>query len=351
MSSLWKKLNKLNKSNYEISKETNIPEEKVEEIMRGERPVPTEMVDDFRKALNKDNKAEKSIKMIEVMNWYNSADLRKEREDMGYKTQKSMALASGLGQSTICSLETKNREYSDNIMIKYYDFLHNDLNRVIKPVKKYTTSPDRIPSPNGTRNKSLETTISDEELENWYNNFDFNQFLRRRGWHYKDLATAIGYKSGSTVGEAIRLVRGFERHKKTLLKLYEYIMENDKEIENPITMIETTPQEIAPLIEETYNKPLNFYTGEEEDIEVLEEPTYEANVVEPIEDKPYVYSAEQIMISKKEYEEPIKTSNDIRVLEELNEDKKGTIMRLEQELADAKKQIARYEKLIDMIGL
>ena len=137
---LWSKLNNRNqsrKSNYEISKKTNIPEEKVKEIMNGERDLPTERVDDFVNAIKEDNKVEKEISVATAKKWIEETDLRAARIDFNYTTQGELAKELGVHSSVICRLENKILTHvSDGLLIKYYDFLHNELNRKVRKSKK-----------------------------------------------------------------------------------------------------------------------------------------------------------------------------------------------------------------------
>lgn len=411
MSNLWKRLNKQNKSNYEISKETNIPEEKVKEIMEGERELPTEKVDEFTKALQEE-RIKRDIKMHEVYEWYKSVNIRQLREEFGYETQLELASQLGLASSTISNIECGNKEYGYTTILKLYDFFTNKLNKKIdKKLKEEPEEPNDIkkikdwyiktdlvkarerlgyksqaslaraiklsPSTisrieskldknskyfnestlmiyynflnnNSNKNKAPKKVIRKyknmseeerqtdfEEVKKWYKGFNVKQWLYDKHWYHTDLAKALGYKSSSTITDVLNGRRTIEQSKNVLTKLYLYIKEENN-------IVEAEQKVINELSIEPKDNFYKYYDEDEEDIEVLdEEITIDDKVEHIINNIDEEY--------KKEYEEPVKTSNDIKVLEELNEDKKGTIMRLEYELEEARKQIARYEKLIDMI--
>lgn len=295
MGNIWKKLNKMNKSNYEISQETNIPEEKVEEIMRGERQVPTDRVDDFRKALSINNKAERSLKLAQVKQWYKETDLKEAREKLGYKSQASLARAMNLSASTMSRIEGKVEEnskyFNEDTLIRYYDFLNNELNKVIE------TKANKGKKITRKRNKQPKIYVDYEILKNWYENTDIKKWLDIHNITTKELADAIGYNSTSTIYDAIHLKFGFDRQRKSLTRIYKFI--KDYELKDKIV--------------------------EDENIEILDESDIDDNIE---------YNDKSV-----ESECIIRPSSE-----------KGKILRLEYELEEARKQIARYEKLIDMIG-
>ena len=300
MANIWKKLNKLNKSNYEIAKETNIPEEKVEEIMKGERQVPSNMIDDFRKALATNNRVEKSLKLSQVKEWYKTTDLKQRREDLGYKSQASLSRAMNVSPSTISRIESKSEEnrkyFNEDMLVKYYDFMTNDLNKVIYSNKKIKKHPK-------------EKYVNFEEVKEWYKNFDVKQWLYNKNWHNGDLARTLGYKSSSSITDVLNGTRTIEQSRNVLTKLYLYVKEEEKN----------------KLLNKYDNENIEIIKDLEEDIEVLDESDITSNI--------------------EYHNEPVEPKCIIRP-----SSKEGTIIRLEQELEEAKKQIARYEKLIDMIG-
>ena len=300
MANIWKKLNKLNKSNYEIAKETNIPEEKVEEIMKGERQVPSNMIDDFRKALATNNRVEKSLKLSQVKEWYKTTDLKQRREDLGYKSQASLSRAMNVSPSTISRIESKSEEnrkyFNEDMLVKYYDFMTNDLNKVIYSNKKIKKHPK-------------EKYVNFEEVKEWYKNFNVKQWLYNKNWHNGDLARTLGYKSSSSITDVLNGTRTIEQSRNVLTKLYLYVKEEEKN----------------KLLNKYGNENIEIIKDLEEDIEVLDESDITGNI--------------------EYHNEPVEPKCIIRP-----SSKEGTIIRLEQELEEAKKQIARYEKLIDMIG-
>ena len=117
--SFWDKKNRNKKTNYDISKETGIPEEKVKEIMKGEREVPTDRVDTLNKALKSDNKTERSIRILNAKEWLKSTDLTSLRLSWGYVSQKEVAEAAGVAQSSYSLIESKEKPQDE-----FFHFLY-----------------------------------------------------------------------------------------------------------------------------------------------------------------------------------------------------------------------------------
>lgn len=326
MGNIWKKLNKLNKSTYEISKETNIPEDKVKEIMAGKRELPKERIDKFVEALQKDDKVEKSLKLHEVKKWYEETDLKARRKELGYKTQKDLAKALELDNSCICRLENKQKHgLSDETLIRYYDFMVDGLNTVIsnKQKTKYKKS---LKIPKNISEKEREEIINTnwKDVEKFYKEFDFKKWFKQNRMTHKDLAKILGYKSSSSVTDTINRRDNLNHSRVPAIRIYLYITkleeEKTKDLERQLTMYDNMiKKETQPI---------------EEDIEILDE-TCEANITDEIIEEPTVEEMKSSI--RKDYNNWIE------------ENKDATIMRLEYELEEARKQIARYEKLIDMI--
>lgn len=333
MGNIWNKLNKLNKSNYEIAKETNIPEDKVEEIMKGKRQVPTDRIDKFIEVLKKDDKVQKQLDLIEARQWYDKTDLKQRRIEMGYRTQRSLAEVLKLDVSVINRLETRSaldkHHVSDTTFIRYCDFMRDDLNKIInnKKTKSGETLKLRYNIPEKERQEILNTDW--KEVLEWYKNFDLREWIEQRGWSHGDLAKALNYKSSSSITDMLNNKpkngkKDLKNYQIVLTRVYLYIKKQEEEVHNKIDVIDTSDEDIEVLDEEpikTEEELLVDYNQKKYE-ELLKEPTY----------------PEKIEVTTIEDEKP-----------RYVEDKNATIMRLEYELEEARKQIARYEKLIDMI--
>ena len=328
MGNIWNKLNKLNKSNYEIAKETNIPEDKVEEIMKGKRQVPTDRIDKFIEVLKKDDKVQKQLDLIEARQWYDETDLKQRRIEMGYGTQRSLAEVLKLDVSVINRLETRSaidkHHVSDTTFIRYCDFMRDDLNKIInnknnKKTKSGEALKLRYNIPEKERQEILNTDW--EEVLEWYKNIDLREWLDQRGWTHGDLASSITDMINNKPKNGKKDLKNYQI---VLTRVYLYIKKQEEEVHNKIDVIDTSDEDIEILDEEpikTEEELLVDYNQKKYE-ELLEEPTY----------------PEKIEVTTIEDEKP-----------RYVEDENATIMRLEYELEEARKQIARYEKLIDMI--
>ena len=220
---LWSRLNNKSKSKktaYEISKETNIPEDKVNEILKGERQLPNDRVDSFTEAIQKDNKVEKTLNMINIKNWYNTADLKAARIRLGYTTQISLARALNLDPSTINRLENRTeKSISDDLMMRYYDFLNDDLNKVIEKPNKQMKKRKKLTEEELERIKNADY----KEVLDWWHSFDLRAYLEKHNLSHKQLANAIGYNSGSTICDLVNMTRSEYSLRKVITRLYLYL--------------------------------------------------------------------------------------------------------------------------------
>ena len=327
---LWSKLNNMSKSkknSYELSKKTNIPEEKVKEILNGDREVPTDRVDTLVSAIKEDNKVEKSLNIESIKRWIQETDLKERRLEYNYKTQGELAKELGVHTSVVSRLESKNTsQASDALLMRYYDFLNDGLNKkIIKPAPGTYNQTLRL-----KENSELINDINLKELDAWYRDFDFKKYLEEINMTSREFAITLGYKPSS-----VSLIYALINHKVdtegrgsvVISRAYLYItgkhtdFEPTKEIETPT---ETTDDYVR--VEEPVNEPV------EEEVNTEVATTYpNENVVVSI-NKTDTVAPETITIPKYQYEDLIEQTKYLTTRVELLET-----------------QVERYEKLIDLI--
>lgn len=121
---------------YSIARDMNIPEEKVKEILKGERELPSDKVDEFINVVNKTKKAKKNFDRNEALIFFNNNDPKELRTKFNYDTQKEVAELLGISQFTISRLEDPKygpSSLSTRILCKLYDFYKDELNiKIIK---------------------------------------------------------------------------------------------------------------------------------------------------------------------------------------------------------------------------
>lgn len=360
---LWNKLNNRNqkrKSNYEISKKTNIPEEKVKEIMNGEREVPTERVDDFVSAISENDKVEREINVATARKWLEETDLKKARMNYNYLSQGELASELGVHTSVICRLENKKTDHvSDGLLIKYYDFLNNDLNKKVKRKKK-----DKIERRKLTSNEyKFLKEIDQDKVKEWYETFDLKDYLKSKELSYRDFAKELGYSGNSTSlisGLANKTLSFDVTGNLILVRAYAYV----NNLKNPQEMtVEPQKAENDEVVKEEENvapepEKVHIWGISDEECSKREETNPVADYFKVMDD-PYEYdfptnnvtstatynTADGSYHINTDIVEPEKITIYQYIWEGLNknlEDRDKKIKELEN-------QISRYEKLIDMI--
>ena len=327
---IWSKINnkKNKKSNYEISKETNIPEEKVKEIMEGDRELPTEKVDVFMEVLQKDNKTERVIKIENVKKWLKETNLKQRRIDYNYPSQSALARALGVNTSVICRIEGGHIEqFSDDMLLRYYDFLNDGLNKNVKRYKEVTTVEENKENFFKTFKVSMMKHIrfpkEDQHLKNinlkdaydWYKEFDFNTYLSEQNKSIDDFADDLGYTNSTTTYKLVSYKLDRNSGYLIILKAYNLLG-----LKNPIK-----PAKIKDLDTPEYNSTTGVENSSKKTIKIENMPILEYKEEDNLKDIPKV-----------NWEAEYKTT--VRML-----DAKC------RELEEVKLQLSRYEKLIDLI--
>ena len=341
--SLWNKLNNKNKqrkSNYEISKKTNIPEDKVKEIMDGDRELPTDRVDEFVGAIQENTSLEKKVNVETAKRWLDETDLKALRLSFNYASQTELSEAIGFDTSVICRLENKKLDHvSDNTLLKYYDFFQDKLNVKLTRGKRRTHKL----KPNKKDKESL-SDIKFEDAYKWYLDFDFKEYLTKKKLSYRKFGIKLGYSAGST-----GLISNLVNHKldessygKTaIVKAYAFINKLNK------AQIETKKVEDSKTIKEDRKEAEKPNKDTLDDVlDIAEELKNKTEEVKMRLDE--VLPSDKHIDSRCICQEPLHSSLP-RVTIKIPVSEYTYLTSCKAELEKAKKQLSRYEKLIDMI--
>lgn len=125
----WNK--KINKKNItKLSNEIGVEEEKIKELVKGEREISGETMDKVLNVLNED-KIQNAIEKQEIMKWYYETDLSELRKSFGYSKQNELANELKCHPASICNLENhKDRVKQISPLIEQlYYFYKNDFNK------------------------------------------------------------------------------------------------------------------------------------------------------------------------------------------------------------------------------
>lgn len=116
----------------ELASLLNVSEEKIKELENGERNISGDTLEEYLKFANM-SVNEKKIKRLELLNWFKDIDLKKIREEFGFKSQKAFANKVGLVQSVISCIESGACENPTFLTLyKLNKFLTNDFNKKIE---------------------------------------------------------------------------------------------------------------------------------------------------------------------------------------------------------------------------
>lgn len=190
---IWERLKKESgKSTYDISKEINVPEETVKEIINGEREVPTERVDEVYNAFKtKNTNKTSSIERALMEKFFMDNDIQDLKEKWGYKNLEELSEAIKISRSQLYELRgEKVKTASNNLLKKVYEFFQDGFNKKI-------AKNDKI-----KYNKLVK--ISREELPkevlDWYYNTDLKKLRKKKNLTAEQMLKKIGFnKSYLTV--------------------------------------------------------------------------------------------------------------------------------------------------------
>ena len=185
---IWERLKRESgKSTYDISKEINVPEETVKEIISGDREVPTERVDEVYNAFkNKNANKISSVERALMEKFFMDNDIQDLKKKFGYKTLEELSEVMHIGVSTMYYLRgPKIKAMSDNLLKKAYDFFQDGFN------KKVNRGSKRIYNlPNVMHKEDLS-----QEVLDWYENVDLVKLREKQKITAKQLLKRIGFKT------------------------------------------------------------------------------------------------------------------------------------------------------------
>lgn len=186
---IWsKKYNKTNKSVYEISKELNIPEDKIKEVIKGERQVPKNEVDRVNGAFSSNTIGISSFERAQMEQYFMDNDIQNLKKEFGYKTLEELSNVMNISVSTMYYFRgNKIKAISDKLLKKAYDFFQDDWNKKVekkvKPKRQYT------------KKMYYQMPISElsQDVINWYNTTDLKALLKKEGINAVELLEKIGF--------------------------------------------------------------------------------------------------------------------------------------------------------------
>lgn len=191
MSNIWEKLKtRSNKTSYELSQKLNLPEEKVKEIIKGEREVPANEIDRVHEAFSTKKVEKVSDFEFELMKkYFADNDIGKLREEFNYQNVAEMAEAIGIGVATLYRLRPHKIDLiSRNTIIKAYNFFQDGFN------KKAIKSTDKISNYNKkSSNLKIKKEDLSQEILNWYYNTDIKALRNSKGFSDKKMCLELGF--------------------------------------------------------------------------------------------------------------------------------------------------------------
>lgn len=164
---------KNNKSSYEVSKETGIAEDKIKEVFKGERKLPTKHVDAVVKSIqSKDNLSD--LDYLNAKKFFEEENFLSLRNRFGYDTQRGLALALSIPPCYVSFVEGGNlARVPKSVLIKMYDFFQDELN--INTVS--ATDSKKRRKKKKTSTKSLSTVIDLSATSKVYDKDTFDYAL------------------------------------------------------------------------------------------------------------------------------------------------------------------------------
>lgn len=219
------------KNAFDIARDIGVDEKKVKELVNGEREIRGETMDKVLQSINK-SKVERDLEKLNIFQWYQETDLKKLREEFGYKKQAHLSRALKVDNGELNRFENKKFNKVNNFIIKMYDFYHNDFNKNIEKTqavqnnitansKKVASSKKDITSKN---KKTVENNVDKEKILDWYLNTDL---VKLRGDKPQfEAAKESGIVQGSFSDLELHKITGCS---KNVIKLYNYYHQTESE--------------------------------------------------------------------------------------------------------------------------
>lgn len=228
---------KRRKSGYtrsQMANELNIPYNKYVEIERGDRQMPSRLIDKFNEVINRGkhiNKLESLTKEQEVNRWIDEMRQLTSDSKTSYALKDVMKDFNINSYKELCELLDINcgnvhnilagRAKGKDICNRLYDFFHDDLNK--QPITKTKTKPITITKLTRENHISPARQI---ELE-WWNNFDLNDYLNKHNMNQQE----FGMETGISIAQMSRLVSTDHKPKtpwsSTIARLRKYVESHD----------------------------------------------------------------------------------------------------------------------------
>lgn len=135
MTNFWKRKIKNTK---EIAKKVGVEEEKIKELKNGERVIEGETMKKVLDAINDEKSKttlEKQVEEENVINWVRDNDIKELIKKFGFNSQNECARKIGIAQSSLCDISNKKiLKYSKNMQM-IYDFFNNEFNKQLEEKK------------------------------------------------------------------------------------------------------------------------------------------------------------------------------------------------------------------------
>lgn len=192
--SFWGKLMKKNKVNsYDIATKTNIPEEKVKEIVSGERTLPTDKVNDFVTAIQETKKESKKGKRNEALLFFMNKDIKELRLKFNYKRQKDLAKVLNVSQYTVSRAETTGvSALNTSTLLKFYNFFKDELNIRVSSAKEIKESYRIIKQKKEKTNKA-----EFKFYKEYFKEHNLKEIINSKGMSVPEFAKSVGLNNST----------------------------------------------------------------------------------------------------------------------------------------------------------
>ena len=116
---------------HTMVKELGISEEKYREVEEKRRRLEGELFDKYLSIIKRGKVIKFTLddEIKKIDDWVKSGEFMQTAQKYGYGSQKDLAEALNIAQSTISTLINKPNEVGNDLKIKIYNFLHDPLNK------------------------------------------------------------------------------------------------------------------------------------------------------------------------------------------------------------------------------
>jgi hypothetical protein len=225
---------------------------------------------------------------------------------------------------------------SDELLMKYYDFLNDELNKVIDVPKRSYKKKKKLTDEEKERIKDVNL----KEALDWWHTFNLREYLDKNNLSHKELANAIGYNSGSTICDLVNMTRSEYSLRNVITRLYLYINGLNKGANKK------SLEENDKLVEETKNESNNpVYTGYYQILDGKNKDSIDWGTVITTTNNGTSYIVEDVY-----NEDPFEEYVPKHSTESISVSKEGCReMDLELQVKELKEEVERYKKIIDRL--